>query len=81
MRVPTIAIGGLCFVAAFVWAQAPPRTDAPQRTGGVAALGRIEPRLGVRHLAGPPRPVVVIEQLRVEEGDVVHRGDVLAVLP
>lgn len=46
----------------------------------VAALGRLEPRHGVRRVAGPPRPVVVIEELRVEEGDRVERGDVIAVL-
>jgi HlyD family secretion protein len=46
----------------------------------VAALGRIEPRRGVYHLAGPPRPAVVIEALEVEEGDLVERGRVIAVL-
>jgi len=46
----------------------------------VAALGRIEPRHGVRRIAGPPRPAVVIQELRVEEGDRVEKGQVLATL-
>jgi HlyD family secretion protein len=46
----------------------------------VAALGRIEPQRGVYHVAGPPRPALVIEALHVEEGDSVERGQVLAVL-
>jgi len=51
----------------------------PARSG-VSALGRIEPRHGVRHVAGPPRPTVVIEKLLVEEGDRVAQGQELAVL-
>ncbi len=49
-------------------------------TAATGALGRIEPDRGVRSIAGPPRPAVVIDELRVEEGDVVKRGDVLALL-
>jgi HlyD family secretion protein len=47
---------------------------------GISALGRIEPRHGVRHVAGPPRQTVVIEKLLVEEGDRVGQGQELAVL-
>lgn len=46
----------------------------------VAALGRLEPRRGVVRLAGPPRPAVVIEELLVDEGDRVAKGQVVAVL-
>ena len=46
----------------------------------IAALGRIEPRGGVRRLAGPSRSVVVIAELRVDEGDLVEQGQILAVL-
>lgn len=46
----------------------------------VGALGRIEPRGGVRRVAGPPRPAAVIQELHVEEGDSVEKGQVLAVL-
>jgi len=56
---------------------APPDPGALVR---VAALGRIEPHHGVYHLAGPPRPAVVIESLEVEEGDRIERGRVIAVL-
>lgn len=44
----------------------------------VAALGRIEPLHGVRRLAGPPRPAVVIGELLVEEGDRVVEGQPVA---
>src|SRR5687768_438341 len=47
---------------------------------GISALGRIEPRTGVRHVAGPPRPAVVIAKVLVEEGDRVAQGQELAVL-
>jgi HlyD family secretion protein len=56
---------------------APP---VPSRLQAVAALGRIEPHHGVIRVAGPPRPAVVIQQLLVEEGDAVKRGQVIAVL-
>ena len=46
----------------------------------VGALGRLEPRGGVRHVYGPPHPVAVIEALHVEEGDRVAVGDVIALL-
>lgn len=52
----------------------------PSALARVAALGRVEPHRGVYHLAGPPRPAVVIESLAVEEGDHIERGHVIAVL-
>ena len=52
----------------------------PPPLAGVAALGRLEPRHGVHRVAGPPRPAAVIEELRVEEGDRVAKGQVIAVL-
>jgi len=58
-------------------------TRAPTDVGRldrVAALGRLEPRGAVIRVAGPPRPTVVIEELRVREGDAVAKGDVIAVL-
>lgn len=48
--------------------------------GHVGCLGRIEPRGGVRRVAGPPRPAVVIEELLVDEGSTVQKGQVIAVL-
>ncbi len=55
-------------------------TAAGQGLARVGALGRLEPRGGVRHVAGPPHPVVVIEALRVEEGDRVRTGQEIALL-
>lgn len=46
----------------------------------IAAVGRIEPHRGVIRLAGPPRPAVVIKELRVDNGDRVKKGDVVAVV-
>jgi HlyD family secretion protein len=46
----------------------------------VTALGRLEPKDGIIHIAGPSRPSVVIAKLAVEEGDQVKAGQVLAVL-
>ncbi len=54
--------------------------SAPPRLAHVAALGRLEPRGGVIRVAGPPRPAVVIEELLVQEGDAVTKGQPLATL-
>lgn len=51
-----------------------------QSLQGVSALGRIEPQNGVINVAGPPRPVVVIDELFVEEGTEVKEGQVIALL-
>jgi len=79
-----LAFVAACSVSAVISASArdaeapvPPESNALER---VAALGRIEPHRGVYHLAGPPRPAVVIEALEVEEGDRVEHGQVIAVL-
>jgi protein-S-isoprenylcysteine O-methyltransferase Ste14/multidrug efflux pump subunit AcrA (membrane-fusion protein) len=75
---------GAAFVGAALSAGARDSASAappdPSALARVAALGRIEPRHGVYHLGGPPRPAVVIESLEVEEGDRVERGHVIAVL-
>jgi multidrug efflux pump subunit AcrA (membrane-fusion protein) len=52
----------------------------PKTLERVSSLGRIEPRDGVIRVAGPPRPAVVIKELRVEEGDFVRKDQVIAVL-
>jgi HlyD family secretion protein len=46
----------------------------------VVALGRLEPKDEVIRVAGPSLPVVVISELRVEEGDWVEENQILAVL-
>ncbi len=58
---------------------AAPERGAP-RPLGVAALGRLEPKDGVRHVAGPSLPVVVVQELFVDRGDVVTKGQLLATL-
>lgn len=60
----------------------PPPVSASKQATGVSCLGRIEPEDDVIHVAGayiqgqPP----VVESLKVKQGDMVHRGDLLAIL-
>lgn len=54
---------------------APPTTEAR-----IAALGRLQPKDGVRTIAGPAQGVAVVGRLFVDEGDRVARGDLLAQL-
>ncbi len=56
--------------------EAPPAA----RPLGVSALGRLEPEDGVRHVAGPSLPSVVVRDLLVDRGDRVTKGQLLAVL-
>jgi HlyD family secretion protein len=70
----------VCTAPGFVVAEAPMVPSDGASSRAVGALGRIEPRRGVRRIAGPPRAAAVIESLMVEEGDRVARGDVLALL-
>lgn len=58
----------------------PSAVHESEHTKQVAALGRIEPRDGVRRIAGPPRAAVVIGELLVQEGDRVEKGQTIAVL-
>jgi HlyD family secretion protein len=53
---------------------------APAPTLGVSALGRLEPEYGVRHVAGPSLPSVVVRELLVDRGDVVQKNQLLAIL-
>ncbi len=46
----------------------------------ITALGRIEPKGGPLRVAGPSGPAPVIVELRVDEGDRVDEGEILAVL-
>lgn len=46
----------------------------------VGALGRLEPQHGLIRVAGPPRPAVVVSELRVATGEAVSAGDVIAIL-
>lgn len=60
----------------------PTPIDAPERGAprprGVAALGRLEPKDGIRHISGPSLPVVVVRDLLVDRGDLVKKGQLIA---
>lgn len=62
-------------------AQPPSRGSAS--TSGVSALGRLEPLGGLRRIGAPSMPEAVsgalVAELRVDEGDVVEAGAVLAI--
>ncbi len=53
---------------------APPPTSESR----IAALGRLEPKDGVRRIAGPAQAVAVVGKLFVDEGDRVRAGQLLA---
>jgi HlyD family secretion protein len=55
-------------------ALSPPARD----DGRVAALGRLQPKDGVRVIAGPAQAVAVVGELLVDEGDPVRAGQVIA---
>lgn len=52
----------------------------PAEVTAVTALGRLEPEDGIRSIAGPSGAPAVISKLRVDEGDPVEEGQVIAVL-
>jgi HlyD family secretion protein len=56
------------------------RADPGADGDHVTALGRLEPRGGPVRVAGPSEMVAVVAELRVEEGDLVEEGQLLALL-
>jgi HlyD family secretion protein len=57
----------------------PPVSAAPDPgPDGIAALGRLEPKDGVRRIAGPAQMVAVVGELLVDKRDRVRRGQVIA---
>lgn len=46
--------------------------------GRVAALGRLQPKDGVRRIAGPAQAFAVVGELLVDKGDAVRAGQVIA---
>jgi HlyD family secretion protein len=46
--------------------------------GTISALGRLEPAGGVIRVAGPSHAAVVLTELRVEVGQVLKKGDIIA---
>jgi len=62
-------------------AELPPVAAPPaEPPGAIAALGRLQPKDGVIRVAGPSLPVAVVARLLVDEGDLVKRGEVIALL-
>ena len=57
---------------------APVGVEKEQAT--VTALGRLEPKDGILRISGPSQPSVVIADLKVDKGDRVRAGDIIAVL-
>jgi HlyD family secretion protein len=58
----------------------PAVSAAPPGAQGVAALGRLQPKDGVRRVAGPAKPVAVVSKLLVDKGDSVAKGQLIALL-
>jgi HlyD family secretion protein len=56
---------------------AAPVDEAPD---AIAALGRLQPKDGVRRIAGPAQAVAVVDRLLVDKGDRVRKGQVIALL-
>jgi HlyD family secretion protein len=46
----------------------------------VTALGRLEPEDGVIRVSGPSDFAIVLRELRVDDGDAVERGQIIAIL-
>src|SRR4051812_11471992 len=66
-----------------------PRSDQREETiektpaagpTAISALGRLEPKDGIFHVAGPSQANSVIAKLLVNKGDVVKEGQLIAVL-
>jgi HlyD family secretion protein len=79
--VRTLSLITACVLAtATARADGEPRRAAAKEGAAVSALGRLEPKDGILRIAGPSQPSVVIAELRVDEGERVRKGDVIAVL-
>lgn len=52
----------------------------PTAPAAVTALGRLEPKDGVFRVAGPSDFAIVLHELRVDDGDPVEEGQVIAIL-
>jgi len=57
-----------------------PATAGPAPATQITALGRLEPKDGVMHIAGPSHPTVVIGKLLVDVNDRVTAGQTIAIL-
>lgn len=75
-----LALGTGCGPATGADAPLPSVSAGSDAERSVSAFGRLEPEDGVRRIAGPSGATSVIAELRVDEGDAVEPGQVLAVL-
>src|SRR5512134_418477 len=66
--------GRLASLAASAAEPPPVSAPPPEASGAIAALGRLEPKDGVRRIAGPAQMVAVVGELLVDERDRVRRG-------
>lgn len=89
-RIVLAALAALVVAGAWVGVQhwreaeapAPPGNAdaAPAGPDAITALGRLQPQHGVRRIAGPSKPSVVVAKLEIEQGDRVTEGQTIAVL-
>ena len=77
-RILVMSLGLLGFCACRSEPQSPALDPPTEDRSRVSALGRLEPGLGVVDIGAPPGERV--RSLRVAEGQVVAKGDVLAIL-
>lgn len=75
-RLPTGSMRG--DAAALPPVSAAPANASAAGASRIAALGRLQPRDGVRRIAGPAQAVAVVGELLVDEGDRVGKGQLLA---
>ncbi len=73
-RLPLAALPGASEVALPHVSLAPPASSDER----VAALGRLQPKDGVRVIAGPAQAVAVVGELLVDKGDAVRAGQLIA---
>jgi HlyD family secretion protein len=95
IRLPIVTTLGLAALAALGWeartsslfrtdppaaAEQRPVAVAPPLPSTVTALGRLEPKDGVFRVAGPSDFAIVLRDLRVDDGDSVEKGQIIAIL-
>jgi HlyD family secretion protein len=83
LAIPPFAAAGLFYTRLNTPAESSvesaPKAHEPEKLG-VSALGRLEPEHGIRHIAGPSLASAVVQDLLVDRGDAVQKGQLLATL-
>jgi len=82
LGIAVVACGGL-YASEWYGAQAQPDSPDPipqPSVAAITALGRLQPKDGVYRVAGPSQPAVVIDELFIDDGDRVEKGQIIAVL-